>query len=351
MRRWGYAITCVVLGALGCTDPETGSPEPTDVLETFKRDTAARIASALADDATRERLVAELRRDGSVPLSAHPELAASAMSLAGREAVPEIWLREPDGGAADVSDLLVAYSPAGDESAWTEIPAFALDGRRVTLDAATAPSVAVVVVETHGRLAMREGVADANLALQRAGLQRTREVAAAAAAGKWTIRLDRIVLQNDQEPWISGAAEVYAIASGVVGDNAPELRIVELPYLDNDGTTYLPNQIIVDWSQYGYQAVNVQLFEHDDSTSYQELVIALVSAVGAIGDLAGYPAVHAVAEIANRIISAMPAHWFSNDDDYVDSFYTLEKNRSYPSHVGVSRNATVTLSPYYLAPN
>jgi hypothetical protein len=351
MRRWRYAITGIVMGALGCTELETTSPEPTDVLETFKRDTAAAIASALADDGTRERLVAELRRDGAVPLSAHPELVTSTVSLAGRGAVPEIWLRDPDGGAASTSDLVVAYSPAGDESTWTAIPAFALDGRRVTLDATTAPSVAVIVVETHGRLAMREGIAEANLALQQAGLQRTREIAQAAATGKWTIRLDRIVLRDDMEPWISGAAEVYAIASGVVGDNDPELRIVELPYLDHDGTTYLPNQIIVDWSQYGYQAVNVQLFEHDDSTSYQELVIALVSAVGAIGDLAGYPAVHAVAEIANRILAAMPASWFSNDDDYVDSFYTLEKNRSYPGHGGVSRNATVTLSPYYLAPN
>ena len=47
----------------------------------------------------------------------------------------------------------------------------------------------------------------------------------------------------------------------------------------------------------------------------------------------------------------MPAGWFSNDDDYVDSFYTLEKGRTYTNLRGVSGNATVTLTPYYLQPN
>jgi hypothetical protein len=150
---------------------------------------------------------------------------------------------------------------------------------------------------------------------------------------------------------ISGAAEVYAIASGVVGDNAPQLRIVELPYLDNDGTTYTPNQIILDWNDYAFQAANLQLFEHDDNTSYQQLVTALVTAIGAVGSLAGYPAVQAITEIANRVIAAMPAGWFANDDDYVDSFYTIEKTRSYVGLVGAGRNATVTLQPFFLESN
>ena len=44
----------------------------------------------------------------------------------------------------------------------------------------------------------------------------------------------------------------------------------------------------------------------------------------------------------------MPSSWFSNDDDYVDSYYTLEKDRGYVNHVGAADDATVTLSPYQL---
>jgi hypothetical protein len=209
----------------------------------------------------------------------------------------------------------------------------------------------VLVIETHGRLAMRQGIAEANAVLQHAGLQRVAPSAAAAATARWTTKLTSIRLVDDEEPWISGAAEIYAVTSSVVGDNAPQLKIVELPYLDNDGTTYAPNQIILDWNDYAYQAANIQLFEHDDNTNYQQLVTALVTAVGDAGSLAGYPVVQAITEIANRIIAAMPASWFANDDDYVDSFYTVEKSVSYTGLVGAGNNATVSLQPFLLAPN
>ena len=39
--------------------------------------------------------------------------------------------------------------------------------------------------------------------------------------------------------WISGSAEIYAVVSGVFdASNSPQLKIVDMPYLDNDGTTY-----------------------------------------------------------------------------------------------------------------
>ena len=81
-------------------------------------------------------------------------------------------------------------------------------------------------------------------------------------------KLYRIRLNNDQEPWISGAAEMLAVVSGVQPDQAKAtLTIVDLPYLDYDGTDYTPNQILIFWSQYRYGAATVQLFEHDDNTT------------------------------------------------------------------------------------
>ena len=44
----------------------------------------------------------------------------------------------------------------------------------------------------------------------------------------------------------------------------------------------------------------------------------------------------------------MPDEWFSDDDDYVDVFYTLEKDKSYVNYMGASRNAKITLVPYVI---
>ncbi len=52
--------------------------------------------------------------------------------------------------------------------------------------------------------------------------------------------------------------------------------------------------------------------------------------------------------MATAILQAMPANWFSNDDDYIDTFYTLEKGRTYTGYRGAAQNATISLEPYTL---
>ncbi|HEX4422457.1 MAG TPA: DUF3103 family protein [Kofleriaceae bacterium] len=357
------AVGCATSPMEGDADPAGPAPAVTErvaAMQTFKQATAVHAAAAMADPATRAQVLGELRSRGSVALRELPALIGAAGAEAGGDAVPEVWLREPAGGG-DADQLLIAYAPAGNEHSWTAIPAYTLAGERVTLDPKHAPDVPVLVIETHGKLANQQGIAQANLALQRAGLQRVAgspqlapHVAAAplAAAARWTTRLDSIHLNDDEEPWISGAAEIYAIVSGVVdGDNTANVQIVDMPYLDYDGTTYTPHQILVDWSTYAYQAANILLYEKDDSTSYQSLVEALITAIGAAGSLAGYPTVQAITDIANRIIAAMPSSWFANDDDYVDAYYTIQENVTYTGYAGASRNATVTLTPFLLQPN
>jgi hypothetical protein len=172
-----------------------------------------------------------------------------------------------------------------------------------------------------------------------------------SSANIQTTQLTSIRLANDQEPWISGAAEIYAVVSGVIGSNDPQMFVVDMPYLDHDGTTYSPNQIIVNWSGFQYQVANIQLFEHDDNTNYQELVQAIIAAVGAAGSLAGYPVVQAITEIANRIIAAIPASVFTNDDDYVDSFYTVEQTRTYTGLIGAGNNTTLSIRPFTVVSN
>lgn len=353
MYRWRSAIVCVMFGAFGCAIPGMDT-EPTgqaSAVQTFKRTTAAHLAEVLTDATTRTQLVDELRQRGPLALADLTALIGDIDTYVGDEAVPEIWLLEPAGGS-DSANLLVAYAPAGSENSWTEVPAYQLGGARVTLDAQRAPEVPVLVVETDGQLALRKAIDEANLLLQSAGLQQlASKTGPLNATNIQTARLDSIRLSFDHEPWISGAAETYAIVSGVIGTNDPQMLIVDMPYLDTDNFTYLPNQIVVNWSNFQFQIANIQIFEHDTNTSYKDLITAIISAVGAVGTLAGFPVVTAVTEIANRIIAAIPDSVFSNDDDFVDTFYTIEQTRTYSGLLGAGQNATISLTPFLVIAN
>ena len=344
-------IACVMLGAFGCaTSTPAEPPGQASADLTFKRTTAEHLAEVLTDAPVREQLVGELRQRGPLALTELAPLLGTINNV-GSDGVPEVWLREPNGGS-DSANLLIAYAPAGNKHTWSEIPAYMLGGERVALDPQHAPDGPVLVIETHGRLAMQQDIAAANLMLQSAGLQHlASKTEPLNATGIQTTRLDSIRLVNDEEPWILGAAEIYAIVSGVIGSNDPQMLIVDMPYLDNDGITYTPNQIVVNWSNFAFQIANIELFEHDNNTSYQDLITAIISAVGAAGSLAGFPTVQAVTEIANRIIAAIPSSVFSNDDDFADVFYTIEETKTYTGLVGASKNATVSLTPFFVVAN
>ena len=276
----------------------------------------------------------------------HKAIARDAKSLL------EVRLYLPRGMDAprDMSKLLVAYAPAGKRAEWSDVEAFDHLGQVQLLDARTPPAMPVLIVGINAREDMRAGLAYVNRSLRAAGLQAVapKTTARMAAADIDTTRLDRISLANSQDTWVSGPAEVFAIVSGVQPDQAKaELSVVDLPYLDYAGTAYSPNQVMVFWSSYRYGAANIQLFEHDDNTNYKDLAVALGESVSAILGVFA-PSYAVIGQVATAILQAMPAGWFSNDDDYVDSFYTIERGRTYDNHRGAANNATVTLSPYLL---
>lgn len=264
-----------------------------------------------------------------------------------------LYMPKSFAGKIDWKNLLVAYPPSGKKKEWSTVEAFDRNGASYRLDGRTPPTVPVLIVGINRREAQRAGVALMNRQLQAAGMQA--KTAPSALGGMTTMatnietsKLDRIRLNDDQEPWVSGAAEIFAVVSGVQPSQAKAaLTVVDLPYLDNDGTSYTPNQILVYWSEYRYAAANVQLFEHDDNTNYQELAVALSQGVTTILG-AFVPAYAVIGQVATAILQAMPAGWFSNDDDYVDSFYTLEKGRYYTNYTGAGGNAMLSLSPYIL---
>nr|WP_254843627.1 DUF3103 family protein [Pseudoalteromonas sp. SK20] len=44
---------------------------------------------------------------------------------------------------------------------------------------------------------------------------------------------------------------------------------MDLPYLDHDKTDYSPNQVLIHWQRYRWQAVDLLLMEQDDNTNYK----------------------------------------------------------------------------------
>ena len=248
--------------------------------------------------------------------------------------------------------------PYEEEDQMKPIKAFNLNGETIYLDPVNAPNFPVIVVETSGFEALKVETEFMNKFFKEAGLQTGEAIEKLSNANKnreglETTKLDKIRLNDDQEPWISGAAEIYAITSGIRNsDNEPEIKVIPMYYLDEDDKDYYPNQVLLFWDDYAYQAANIQLFEKDDNTSYQDLASAIVNGVFQIaGTLSGQPWVNVLGQVANAILEAMPEQWFTNNDDYVDSFYTIEKNKNYTNYYGASGNAKVNLSPFFIQSN
>ncbi|NTX14437.1 DUF3103 domain-containing protein [Myxococcus sp. CA051A] len=246
---------------------------------------------------------------------------------------------------------LYAYEPDGNDSQWRFIEAFDRLGGVHHLDVHRMPEQPVLVVDIDSRRDLAAGIKLMRERLVALGQRPMplQPVSAAATSTPVTM-LDRIYLNDDEEPWISGDAEVYAIVNGVdPSRDEPQLDIVDMPYLDKDGRTYSPNQVLIFWDRYRWAAANVVLMEHDDNTNYQELVSHLFTIASQILTALGHPEISALVALGSGLVDRMPSEWFSNDDDYVDSYYTVEKNHFYTNHGGARGNAVVSLRPYEIA--
>ncbi|KYL33688.1 hypothetical protein A2I96_02995 [Pseudoalteromonas tetraodonis] len=252
---------------------------------------------------------------------------------------------------------LFAFAPAGDDTQWSEIEAFDQYGDIHYLSVDQMPTQPVFIVELD-----QQKVQDAGIAVMR-GILSTNKFSKTTVSPKnqlsneqplQTSVLKKIRLEDDKEPWISGGAEIYVIVTGIDPTrDEPILDIVDLPYLDHDQTDYSPNQVLIHWQRYRWQAVDLLLMEQDDNTNYKTLAIKLLEiseqVMASIPDLQaqGYAI---IPKLTNELLKAMPDEWFTNNDDYVDVFYTLFENKDYQEYKGASSNATITLSPLEINP-
>ena len=166
--------------------------------------------------------------------------------------------------------------------------------------------------------------------------------AALTSGGYWATKVDAVRLRDDEEPWIKGGAEIFSIVSGWGLDGTPTVDIVQMPYLDNDNTTYFPNQLLVHFRAYKYNLADVVMMEDDGDTNYQQLAQALVTALLTILDQGTY------LPLVNAILAAIPASWWTDDPDYVDSWYTLATTTAGRIN-GAAGNGWMDVSPYWVS--
>ena len=265
----------------------------------------------------------------------------------------QLRLANPEQAAALQQGVepLVAYVPSGDEKSWSAIEAFDSAGNPVYLDVDKAPARPVLVVEADPVKAKNAGLQVMRKAFAAADMQALQPKSSANTAPLKTSILKKIRLKDDQEPWLLGAAEVYAVVAGVnPSRDEPVVDIVDMPYLDYDNTDYTPNQILVYWDRYRWGAVDIVMMEQDDNVNYKELADLLIEALKLGFTAGGVPEGLPFLDLGGRIVKALPDSWMTNDDDYLDTFYTLEQDQSYHQYPGAAGNAVIDLEPKEIAP-
>ncbi|MEU8005412.1 DUF3103 family protein [Catellatospora sp. NPDC049111] len=316
---------------------------------------AKQVAASLSDPAARRALVSALKagpvdlstlRTGTV-LPSRVRTADHAVRAA--KGLPEstgslIRARLADDSMAAALAAgavpLVAAAPGDDETA--VVVSYEPDGSRVLLDPVRVPARPVVVVEVDVAKALPAGLDVVRQVLAQRGVTGAVAPAARASGGYWATKLNAVRLSNDQEPWIKGAAEIYSIVGGFGLDGTPKVDIVQQPYLDNDGTTYYPNQLLVHFSAYKYNLADVVMMEDDGDTNYQQLAQAIAAVLLTIADAGAY------IPLVDAILSAIPSSWWTDDPDYVDSWYTLSTASSGRLN-GAAANGWIEVSPYWVA--
>lgn len=381
------ALQGIVSPAAGAVAPTAHTVSPVAAAEAdsarqvsgVEQRVARDFAASLADPAWRARVRAAALGGTDVDLS---DLTAHSTTAAGRDLAPEVvkadrriaaakgldsgigsLLRVRLGTKAMAGRLTAGTIPlvaaTVTDGKATSVAAYDVAGRTHTLNARTAPKQAVYVVDIDVSKATRAGMSVMRKAFTRAGLDAGALTAGAApapaaapkrsgtvgphdAGGYWATKMDSVWLTDDEETWIEGDAEIYSLVSGFGPDGTVRVDSVDMPYLNDDHVTYNPGQLIINWSGYKYDAVDLVMMESDTSTNYEALAQSIADALLTITDNGAYQ------PLVDAILNAIPSDWYSNDDDYVDSWYAITEQTGGTLY-GASNNGWMTVEPYWVA--
>lgn len=293
-----------------------------------------RALTATAADATGRRLGGEIAQADQriLDLKGLPANTGSLLRL--RLADPSMRRRL---SATSVPWVAVA---AADDHART-LTAYDSGGRRHAVDTRRVPEQPLYIVDIDVSQAHRAGLEVLDKALAQNHLGGSGAARSSASAGWWATKITAIEVSDDEEPWFKGAAEMFSLVTGFGLDGRPRVDSVDMPYLDYDHTEYRPNQILVNWSNYKYNLADVVMMEDDDGTNYKALAQALTTALLTVTDQGAY------IPLVNALLAAMPDSWFTDDPDYVESWYTLARTSSGRLN-GASGNGWMTVEPYFV---
>ncbi|MCX2179750.1 DUF3103 domain-containing protein [Streptomyces sp. SKN60] len=354
-------------GAAAASAAPAPAPAPTEAATTkaavgSAQDRAARdLARSLGDSSWRTSLsAATLKSPGAeVPVaeratgSLRSRLAAADRDIArakgldaGTGSLLRLRLGDPSMRAALAAGATPWVAAAVTDDDDRTVTAYDSQGRAHRLDARTAPAQPVYVVDIDSTKALAAGLDVVRKELAKAGIAsaaptNTTAAATAATAGFWTTKITAVHLDDDEEPWVKGDAEIYTLVSGFGHDGKVRVDPVDMPYLDSDGTVYRPNQILVNWSNYKYNLADAVMMEEDGSTNYRDLAKAIATVLLTITDQGAY------VPLVNAILDAMPDDWWTDDPDYVDSWYTLAQ-QSTGTLYGARGNGYLTVQPYFV---
>ncbi|MEU9977980.1 DUF3103 family protein [Streptomyces sp. NPDC051014] len=279
----------------------------------------------------------------------HSSVVAADRRIAGLKGLPASTgslLRVRLGAPSMRSGLTAGATP------WIAVAATADDARSLTaydsqgrahvVDTARVPDRPLYVLDIDVTKAHRAGLRVLQHAFVDKGLASRPKTTAAANGGWWATKVTAVEVNDDEEPWFKGAAEMFSLVTGFGQDGAARVDSVDMPYLDYDGTVYYPNQILVNWSNYKYDLADVVMMEDDDGTNYRALAEAITTALLTVTDQGTY------IPLVNAVLSAIPDSWFTDDPDYVESWYTLAQSSTGRLN-GASGNGWMTVEPYFVS--
>ncbi|MEU8826778.1 DUF3103 family protein [Streptomyces sp. NPDC048636] len=220
-----------------------------------------------------------------------------------------------------------------------KVTAYDSQGVAHTLDARKAPDRPVYVLDIDESKALAAGMRVLRAEFTARGLATPHADTSAAGEGFAATRITDVELSDDEEPWVKGDAEIYTLVTGFGQDGKVRVDPVEMPYLDEDGKVYHPNQILVNWSNYKYDLADAVMMEEDGSTNYRDLAKAIAGVLLTITDQGSY------IPLVNAVLDAIPDDWWTDDPDYVESWYTLAKDAA-GRRDGARGNGWMTLEPY-----
>lgn len=377
-----------VAGPVSSDSAQGGKAEGASPVAKIMDDTARSLALSLADTTWRGEAasaVADGRQTGLSDLADASNTAAAA-GLAAKADKADRAVAQAKGLGSDVGSLIqvslagqhldtaaatgawVAAPPSDDDAATVvaydsngtahelsmdqapERPVFVVD---VDSDKAVAAGLKVLKKElaargvnspaSYAKSAPSSATADSTADSAAGSTARSMTVnAAAVTGGYWTTRVTAVSLADDQETWIKGDAEIFSLVTGFGLDGNVRVDTVTMPYLNDAGTTYYPNQILVNWSLYKYDLADVVMYEDDGDTNYSELAKVLATALLTIFDQGAY------IPLVDPLIDAMPESFWVDDPDYVDSWYTLATTTT-GTRAGAAANGRMTFDRYYVS--